>query len=157
MRPFGLTVLRLCVGAVFIAHGAQKLFGIWGGPGLAGTAAMVGSLGLPISFPYPLAIVLALTEFVGGIFLILGGLTRWIALALAVVMGVAIWKVHYTHGFFMNWAAEPGRGHGVEFTLVLLAALLCLSLSGPGGLSIDEWRSQSAEAEARGRARMRKV
>jgi len=155
MAPFGLTVLRLCVGAVFIAHGAQKLFAVWAGPGLAGTATMLGSLGFP--YGYPLAILLALTEFVGGIFLILGGLTRWVALALAIDMGVAIWKVHYRHGFFMNWSAEPGLGHGVEFTLVLLAAVLCLALAGPGALSIDEWRSQSAEAEARGRARMRKV
>ena len=72
-------------------------------------------------------------------------------------MAIAIWKVHYAHGFFLNWTAEQGRGHGVEYTLVLLAALICLALSGPGALSVDEWRSQTAEAEARGRARMRKV
>jgi putative oxidoreductase len=153
MQSYGPTVLRACVGAVFIAHGAQKLLGMWGGPGLNGTTAMLTSLGLP--YPGPLAIVLALTEFGGGILLVLGGLTRWVALALAVVMGVAIWKVHYTNGFFLT--AQPGRGGGLEFAMVLLGALVCLMLTGAGALSIEHRRSQSAEAAARGRARARKV
>src|SRR5207249_2045714 len=103
MRAFGLTALRLAVAAVFIAHGAQKLFGVWGGPGLNGTMAMVKGLGLPI--PYPpaitaLGVLLGLSEFLGGVFLALGVVTRWAALALLVDMGVAVWKVHYPNGFF---------------------------------------------------------
>lgn len=151
MRPFGLTVLRLCLGAVFLAHGAQKLLGLWGGPGLDGTAKMVGGLGLP--YAYPLGILLAVTECAGGILLIVGWLTPWVTFALAIDMGIAIWKVHYPHGFFLS---ERGGG-GIEYVLVLLGALICLMLSGPGPLSIDEWRSQTAEARARGRARARKV
>ena len=152
MRAYGLTVLRLCVAAVFIAHGLQKLLGLWGGPGLQGTAAMVRGLGFP--FPMPLAIVLTAAELGGGILLTLGWLTPWVALVLAVDMGVAIWKVHYPHGFFL---AGANRGQGIEFVLVLLGALLCLAFSGPGALSIDDWRDQHHEARARGRARMRKV
>jgi len=155
MRPYGLTVLRLAVGVVFAAHGAQKLLGLWGGPGLSGTAAMVSSLGLP--YPYPLAMLLTLTEFCGGILLVLGWLTPWISLALIIDMAVAMWKVHYANGFFMNWANTPGRGHGIEYNLVLIAALAALMLSGAGALSIDDWRSQHHEARARGRERMRKV
>lgn len=155
MRPFGLTALRLAIGAVFIAHGGQKLFGLWGGPGLAGTTAYFATLGLQPA--YPLAILASGIELIGGILLILGWGTRWVALALAIDMGVAIWKVHYLNGFFMNWTGAPGRGHGIEFALVLAAALICLMLNGPGALSFDEWRNQSAEAEARGRARARKV
>lgn len=151
MRPYGPAVLRWCVGAVFLAHGAQKLFGLWGGPGLAGTSAFFTSLGLPA--PYPLALLVAVTEFAGGALLILGGLTRWVALALAVDMAVAIWKVHYSHGFFLS---SP-RGQGIEFTLVLIGAMLCLMLTGPGALSWDEWRDSSAEAVRAGRARARKV
>jgi putative oxidoreductase len=153
MQSYGPTVLRACVGAVFIAHGAQKLFGMWGGPGLTGTTAMLTSLGFP--YPYPLAILLAVVEFGGGILLVLGGLTRWVTLALAVNMGVAIWKVHYANGFFLT--DQPGRGGGFEFAMVLLGALVCLMLTGAGALSIEQRRSQSAEAAARNRARVRKV
>ena len=152
MRAYGLTVLRLCVASVFIAHGLQKLLGLWGGPGLQGTAAMIKGLGFP--FPMPLAVVLTATEFGGGILLALGWLTPWVALALAVDMGIAIWKVHYPHGFFL---APGNRGQGIEFVLVLLGALLCLAFSGSGALSIDEWRSRHHEERARGRARIRKV
>jgi putative oxidoreductase len=152
MRAYGLTVLRLCVASVFIAHGLQKLLGLWGGPGLQGTAAMVKGLGFP--FPMPLALVLTATELGGGILLAVGWLTPWVALALAVDMGIAIWKVHYPHGFFL---APGNRGQGIEFVLVLLGALLCLAFSGSGALSIDEWRNQHHEARARSRARLRKV
>jgi putative oxidoreductase len=145
----------MCVAAVFLAHGLQKLLGLWGGPGLSGTAKMVQSLGFP--YPFPLAVVLSFTEVCGGILLIVGWLTPWVALALAVDMGIALWKVHYPNGFFVAGGGAAGRGNGVEFALVLLGALVCLALSGPGGLSIDEWRSQHHEARARGRARIRKV
>jgi len=153
MRPYGLTALRLCLAAVFVAHGAQKLLGIWGGPGLAGTTKMIAGLGLP--FAYPLAILLAVTECAGGILLFLGWLTPWVAFALAVDMGVAIWKVHYPSGFFL--AGPTGGASGIEYVLVLLGALVCLMLNGGGALSVDDWHSQTAEARARGRARARKV
>jgi putative oxidoreductase len=141
----------VCAGAVFLAHGAQKLFGLWGGPGLAGTTKLFTTLGLPS--PYPLALLVGVTEFAGGALLIVGGLTRWVALALAIDMAVAIWKVHYANGFFLN----SHGGQGSEFALVLLAAMLCLMLTGPGALSWDEWRDSSAEAMRAGRARARKV
>jgi len=155
MRPYGLTALRLCVAAVFVAHGAQKLFGAWGGGGLSGTSAYLAGLGLNPS--YPLAVTLALTEFVGGLMLIVGGGTLWASLALAGAMAVAVWKVHYQNGFFLNWSFTPNQGHGVEYSLVLVGALVALMLAGPGALSIDEWRSSKAEAQARRRERMRKV
>lgn len=155
MRPYGLTALRLCVGAVFAAHGAQKLFGAWGGPGLAGTTTMVAGLGLDPA--YPLAILLAVTEFAGGLMLIAGGGTLWASLALAIDMAVAVWKVHYQNGFFMNWTQAPHQGHGMEYSLVLIGGLVALMLGGPGALSVDEWRHSIAEARARGRARSRKL
>ena len=81
MYRYAPTLLRMALGAVFVAHGAQKLFAVWGGPGLGGTASYVGSLGL--SPAYPLALLLAVTEFGGGLLLILGALVRWVSLALA--------------------------------------------------------------------------
>jgi putative oxidoreductase len=148
-------VLRLAVGAVFIAHGGQKLFGLWGGNGLGQTAAFLTTLGLTPA--YPLAILLAVTEFFGGVLLVLGWWARWAALALAIDMGVALYRVHLLNGFFLNWNITPGHGHGIEYNVALIGALLSIALTGAGALSVDEWRNQSAEAEARGRARARTV
>src|SRR5688572_20125240 len=136
MRPYGPAALRLCVGAVFASHGLQKLFGLWGGQGLDGTTAMIASWGLNPA--YPLAI--------------LGGLTRWVALALLVETAVAVWKVNYLNEFFITTQGAIGA----EYRLVLIGALLCLMLGGPGAVSIDEWRNSSAEAMRAGRARARK-
>jgi putative oxidoreductase len=153
MQPYGPAVLRLATGAVFVAHGAQKLFGVWGGGGLSGTAAFFGQLGLTPA--YPLAILVGLVEFVGGLMLIAGALTLFAALALALNMVVAIWKVHLVNGFFLNWNMVAGQGHGFEFNLTLIGALVSLMLTGPGALSVDGRRARSAEAEAYGRARLR--
>ena len=153
MQPYGPAVLRLAIGAVFVAHGAQKLFGIWGGGGLAGTAAFFGQLGLTPA--YPLALLVGLIEFAGGLMLIAGALTLYVALALALNMLVAIWKVHLANGFFLNWSMVAGQGHGYEFNLALIGALVSLMLTGPGAFSVDGQRARSAEAEAYGRARLR--
>jgi len=75
--------------------------------------------------------------------------------ALTFVMLGAMLKVHLANGFFINWAMTPGVGHGVEYNLALIAALLCLTLIGPGAFSIDYRRERSAAADAAGRARLR--
>jgi putative oxidoreductase len=154
MESAGPAILRAVVGAMFVAHGMQKLFGAFGGGGLLGTAGYFESLGL--SPGYPLAVAVAVAEFGGGILLVAGALTRYVCAALTLVMLGAIWNVHLPHGFFMNWANAPGAGHGVEFNLVVIGALLCLAFTGPGALSIDHSRLRSAEADAMGRARLRR-
>jgi putative oxidoreductase len=153
MQPYGPAVLRLAVGSVFAAHGAQKLFGVWGGGGIGGTAAFLTQLGLTPA--YPLALLVGLVEFAGGIMLILGALTLVAALALTINMAVAVWKVHLANGFFLNWNMVAGQGHGYEFNLALVGALVALMLTGPGALSLDGRRARSAEARAYGRARLR--
>lgn len=153
LPPFGPTVLRLALGAVFIAHGAQKLFGIWGGGGLAGTATGFGQIGLQPA--YPLAVLSGVVEFGGGILLVLGALTVPSAILLALTMLVAMWKVHLANGFFLNWTITPGQGHGYEYNLALIGGLVCLALTGPGAFSIDGRRAESARSEAAGRARLR--
>lgn len=153
MQPYGPAVLRLGVGAVFMAHGAQKLFGTWGGGGPDGTAAFFSQVGLNPA--YPLALAVGVTELIGGLMLIAGAYTLVAAFALLVVMSVAVWKVHYMNGFFLNWGLTPGQGHGFEFNLVLVAALVSLMLTGAGAFSIDRRRARDAESEAAGRARLR--
>jgi putative oxidoreductase len=146
-------VLRLALGAVFIAHGAQKLFGIWGGGGLEGTAAGFAQTGLQPS--YFLAILAGVAEFGGGLLLVIGALTVPSAIVLTLTMLVAMWKVHLANGFFLNWTITPGQGHGIEYNLALIGGLVCLALTGPGAFSVDGRRAESAAAEAAGRARLR--
>lgn len=134
MVPFAPTVLRFAAGVIFIAHGAQKLFGFAGG-GLTNTAASFAALGLSPAFL--LAMAVGLAEAVGGLLLIAGLFTRVAAGALLAVMSVAVWKVHLANGFFLNWTIAPGVGHGYEFNLALIGILLSLLLTGPGALAID--------------------
>jgi putative oxidoreductase len=126
-------VVRLGLGIVFFAHGAQKTFGWFGGRGLSATIAGFRQMNIP-----PAAATLAaLVECLGGLALIVGFLARPAALGLIVVMLVAIVKVHARHGFFINFAQTPGKGHGFEFNLALIAMALSILIGGAGALSID--------------------
>ena len=153
MAAFAPTVLRFAAGLIFVAHGAQKLFGFGGGGGLTGTAAFFEQLGLSPAFV--LAMTIGVTELAGGVLLLAGLFTRIVAGILAVEMLVAVWKVHLANGFFLNWTNAAGAGHGYEFNLALVALLVALILTGPGALSIDYSKAQEAETEAAGRARLR--
>lgn len=153
MHGWGLAVLRVAVGIIFVGHGARKLLGVWGGEGLEGTAAWLDSLGLAPA--YPLALLVALLETAGGLLLLAGFHTRVVAATLILYMLAAVWLVHLPHGFFLSLTLAPGSGYAIEFGLALIAALLCLVLEGGGVLSVDARRARSAEAEAAGRARLR--
>ncbi|HEY0885159.1 MAG TPA: DoxX family protein [Ramlibacter sp.] len=120
--------LRLPVGIVFIAHGAQKLFGWFGGYGLEGTGQWLGSIGLAPG--YLMALLAGGAEFFGGLALVLGLLVRPAAAALAFAMLVAIFSVHIDKGLFMS-------NNGYEFALVMFAASLSLLFSGAGRASAD--------------------
>ena len=120
--------LRLPLGIIFAAHGAQKLFGWFGGYGLEGTGQWMASIGLEPG--YLMALGAGSAEFFGGVFLILGLLTRPTALVLAFTMIVAIFAVHIGNGLFMS-------NNGYEFGLALLAGAVSLMLSGGGRLSAD--------------------
>jgi putative oxidoreductase len=145
-RPYGLALLRLAIGTVFSVHGAQKLFGAWGGGGLPGTQAYFSQLGLEPA--YALAVAAGVVEFGGGLLLVLGAFTALTSALLAVEMVVAVWQVHLANGFFVS-------ANGYEYNLTLIAALLCLMLSGPGALSVDARRASHAATAAAGRARVR--
>jgi putative oxidoreductase len=121
-QSLGLAVLRIVVGIVFFAHGYQKVFTY----GFHGVAGMFGHMGIPL--PAVSAVVVILVEFVGGILLVTGLATRLPAALLAIDMLVAILAVHIKHGFF--------NPMGVEFPLTMLAACICLALSGGGAASL---------------------
>lgn len=120
--------LRLPIGIIFAAHGAQKLFGWFGGHGLDGTGQWMASIGLNPG--YLMALLAGSAEFFGGLALLSGLLVRPAAITLAGTMMVAILTVHIGNGLFMS-------NNGYEFGLTLLAAAVALAISGGGRASID--------------------
>lgn len=133
--PFSMLPLRLAVGTIFFAHGSQKLFGWFGG---LGWSATIQTFREGLGIPAVLAAISIFTEFFGGIFVALGLFTRTSALLLAMVMAVAIVKVHWPHGFFLNWFSLPTHGHGIEYSLALLGACLTLAATGAKRPSLDQ-------------------
>lgn len=122
LQAWGITVLRAVVGLVFVAHGLQKVF-----MGVESVAGSMGQIGLP--WPVAAAYLATFIELVGGLALIGGFLTRWVAIPLALEMLVAGAVVHWPAGFFLP--------NGYEFALTLLGACAALSLLGPGVYALD--------------------
>jgi putative oxidoreductase len=116
-----LLVVRVVAGVIFAAHGSQKMFGAFGGPGLSAIAEMMG----------PIGYLVAVGEFFGGIGLVFGFLSRFSAAALIVIMLGAIATVHGKHGFFLS-------DEGFEYNLALIGLLLPTLLAGPGALAVGK-------------------
>ena len=126
-------ILRLVLGVVFFAHGAQKMLGWFGGYGFSGT---MGFFTGTMHIPAPFAFLAIAAEFFGGMGLILGFLTRIAAFGIAANMVVAIGAVHSAFGFFMNWNGTQ-KGEGFEYHLLVLAITAFLMIRGAGAFSID--------------------
>ena len=129
-----LLPIRLALGAIFIGHGGQKLFGWFGGYGPKGT---IGYFQQALGVPPALTVLAILGEFFGGLGVLLGFLTRPAAAGIIAVMLVAVAKVHWGHGFFLNWELKPERGHGIEMNLALIGMALTLLIAGGGAFSVD--------------------
>src|SRR6202165_1463157 len=125
----GLLILRVVVGLTVAAHGDQKLFGWWGGPGMTGWTQSVTKLRIRPAAPW--AWIAALSEFGGGLVLAPGLLFPLGSLAIAGAMLVAIATVHWPNGF---WNGK----RGYEFNLALLASVAALALTGPGTYSLAQ-------------------
>ena len=143
------TILRLVLGVIFFAHGAQKMLGWFGGYGFTGTMGFfTGVLHIPAVFAF-LAIA---AEFFGGLGLIFGLLTRLASFGVFCNMIVAVAMIHGQFGFWMNWTGAQ-KGEGYEYHLLLLAASALLMIRGAGAASVDRLLSSSASnritAEAR--------
>lgn len=125
---FAALILRVPIGLILAAHGAQKLFGWFGGHGLEGTGQWMASIGLAPGLL--MALLAGSAEFFGGLALAVGLLTRPAALASAFTMLVAIFAVHLTNGLFMD-------NNGYEYALTLFAATLALAIQGAGRFAVD--------------------
>ena len=122
---WALLVARAIVGVIFMAHGAQKLFGAFGGPGLSAVVQMMG----------PLGYLVTVGEFFGGLGLVFGFLSRFSAASIIIIMLGAVATVHWKFGFFMNWAGNQA-GEGFEYHLLAIAALLPIVIAGPGRFAV---------------------
>jgi putative oxidoreductase len=132
-QDFTLTVLRLVLGVIFLAHGGQKVFGWFGGMTFGTTMNMFTQ---EMHIPAPLAFLAIMAEFAGGIGLILGFLGRIAAFGIICNMLVAIFMVHSKFGFFMNWFGNQ-QGEGYEYHLLAIALAFAILVKGCGALSID--------------------
>lgn len=138
------TILRLVLGVVFFVHGATKALGWWGGLGFSATMRGFEHEGIPAV----LAFLAIAAEFLGGIGLILGLLSRVAAFGIACVMVVAIVTVHAVNGFFMNWGGQQ-KGEGIEYHLLVLAMTAAIMIAGSGAWSVDRALSRSTPAPRR--------
>lgn len=138
-----LSMVRVVLGVVFLAHGAQKVLGWFGGYGFNATMAGMEHMGIPA----PLAFLAIAAEFAGGLGLIVGLLSRVAAFGIGVEMIIAIATVHGANGLFMNWVGNQ-KGEGFEYHLLALALLAVVLLRGAGALSLDgmisRWRKRDA-------------
>lgn len=123
---------RLALGIVILPHGAQKLLGWFGGPGIDTALGAYAALGIPAFVAW----ILMTTEFVGGVALIVGIAGRAAAFVVAVDMIVAVIQMHWTVGFFMNWDGQL-QGEGFEFHILAVTLALIVMIRGSGALSID--------------------
>ncbi len=130
---FAPVVIRLALGIVIFPHGAQKLLGWFGGPGLGPTLAFFSeTMGLPPA----LGVLIIGAELFGGLALILGAFSRVAAVGLGAIMLGAVFTVHASNGFFMNWiGTQPGEGF--EYHLLALGLATATLIAGSGSLSID--------------------
>jgi len=136
-----LTLLRLFLGVIFFAHGAQKTLGWFGGYGFSGTMGFFTGM---LHIPAPFAFLAICAEFLGGIGLILGLLGRVAAFGITMNMLVAVLMVHGQFGFFMNWSGQQ-KGEGFEYHLLAIVVGVVLMVRGSGAFSIDRALSSKAE------------
>ena len=125
-------LIRLALGVVIFPHGAQKVFGWFGGPGYGATVAAFSAMG----FPLWAIILLMVSEVCGSLLLVLGLFTRVWALAIGTAIAICLKTNHLQHGFFMNWLGQQ-QGEGYEYHLLVLGIALALVVRGGGMLSWD--------------------
>ncbi len=137
------TILRVTLGVIFLAHGAQKVLGLFGGYGFSAT---MGFFTHQMGIPAPLAFLAIGAEFLGGLGLILGFLGRIAAFGILCNMVTAIALIHRQFGLFMNWAGNQ-KGEGIEYHLLAIAVALAVMVRGSGALSLDHLLAEKGTSQ----------
>lgn len=133
VNNYGLTIIRVVLGVVIGAHGAQKLFGMFGWYGFEGTmGAFTGGMGLP----YIVALLVVLGESLGAYALIAWFISRFMAFGIFVIVGGAMFMAHLSNGFFIDWMAT-GAGNGIEYHVLVLAMALVIMMQGGWAFAFD--------------------
>ncbi|MBI3233073.1 MAG: DoxX family protein [Bacteroidetes bacterium] len=127
-------IARVFLGIVVFAHGAQKMFGWFGGYGFNGT---VGFLTGTASLPYIIALLVILIESFGALFLIAGFATRIASLGIIINFLGVVLSSHLSNGFYMNWYREAGKGEGLEYFILLFGLAIISLIAGGGKASVD--------------------
>lgn len=145
LAPVGVSsaalILRIALGITFFAHGAQKVFGLFGGPGFSAT---IEHFQQGMNIAPVLAVLVMVAELLGAIGLLIGCLTRIAALGIVAVMVGAVQLVHWRNGFFMNWSGQQA-GEGFEYHLLAISMALALVVVGGGRWSVDRLLRQNRQ------------
>jgi putative oxidoreductase len=141
-------ILRVSLGSVMFAHGAQKLLGWFGGYGFEGTMGFFTNV---MQLPWIVAFLVIIGESIGSLGLIAGALTRFTAASFIVIMIGAITTSHLPYGFFMNWFGKQ-QGEGFEYHLLVIAMSVALLIMGAGKWSVDGWIARWLTARTPARA-----
>lgn len=146
-RDLALALTRVILAFVMTAHGAQKLFGWFGGYGFDGTMNFFTTT---IGLPYMLGVLIILTETIGMLALAAGLFSRLLAGATIVIMLGAIFSLHLSNGFFMNWGGTMA-GEGYEYHLIMIGLALPTVIQGGGIFSLDQllFRRKQSDAASR--------
>jgi putative oxidoreductase len=136
-----LTIVRLTLGVVFFAHGAQKALGWFGGYGFGETLGAFSKMGMPVA----LGLVVILIEFLGSLALICGLLARVASGAIILLMAGAVAMVHAQFGFYMNWFGQQ-KGEGFEYHLLAIGLAFVVLIRGAGAWSIDGLLGENSAA-----------
>lgn len=129
-----LLIIRITLGAVIFAHGAQKLFGWFGGYGFDGTILYFTDT---VGLPYLIGVLVILGESLGAVALILGLFGRFMSISMFIIMLGALYFDHAKNGFYMNWYGNRPGGEGIEFDLLAFGLSLAVVIMGSGAYSLD--------------------
>jgi putative oxidoreductase len=131
-----LLIIRISLGIVIFAHGAQKLFGWFGGYGFEGTMSYFTDT---VGLPYIVGVLVILGESLGALALVLGLLGRFMSASIFIIMLGALYIDHFQNGFYMNWYGNRTGGEGYEFDLLVFGLSLPVIILGSGTFSIDHY------------------